>query len=96
MAVLCCGLLAACWAIREMKCYQWAFQSASFQVQREVLGQRMQKEKTTFRQGRSSSWSLAVRLLSHNTAMLMVSPSMPEQGGPLPAQHRRASPAVPQ
>lgn len=32
------------------------------------------EEKSTFRQGRSSSWSPTGRLFSHNTAMLMVSP----------------------
>lgn len=55
------------------------------------------EEKATFRQGRSSSWSPAGRLLLHYNEMLMVSLalSMLEQGGPLPAQHRRASPAVP-
>lgn len=55
MAVLCCGLHAACWGIREMKCYKWAFHSASFQVQREVLGRRRQREKRKVLSGRGEA-----------------------------------------
>lgn len=55
MAVLYCGLHSACWDVREMKCYEWAFHSASFQVQRELLSQRRQRENGKLLSGRGEA-----------------------------------------